>query len=61
MDVGEPITATEIIGILREHEASLRAAGIRALSLFGSVARGEPKPTAIWIWQQNSIRRRRWT
>ena len=39
MDIGEPITAAEIIGILREHEAALRAAGIRALSLFGSVAR----------------------
>ena len=43
MDIGEPITAAEIIGILREHEAALRAAGIRALSLFGSVARGEAR------------------
>jgi predicted nucleotidyltransferase len=43
MDIGEPITAAEIIGILREHEAALRAAGIRAISLFGSVARGEAR------------------
>ena len=43
MDIGEPITAAEIIGILREHETALRAAGIRALSLFGSVARGQAR------------------
>lgn len=38
-------TATElaerIISTLRQHEAELRRAGIRHLSLFGSVARGE--------------------
>jgi uncharacterized protein len=43
MDIAEPITAAEIIGILRDNEAALRAAGIRALSLFGSVARGEAR------------------
>ena len=43
MAIGEPITAAEIIGILRMHEAALRAAGIRALSLFGAVARGEAR------------------
>ena len=35
-DMAEPIIAT-----LRAHEAELRAAGIRRLSLFGSVARGD--------------------
>ena len=41
MDTGEAITAERVIATLRAHEAELRAAGIRALSLFGSVARGE--------------------
>lgn len=30
-----------VIAKLREHETELRAAGVQALSLFGSVARGE--------------------
>ena len=34
-------TADAVISKLRAHEAELRAAGIRHLSLFGSVARGE--------------------
>lgn len=33
--------AETIIATLRAHEAELRAAGLRHLSLFGSVARGE--------------------
>ena len=33
-----------IIAILCAHAAELRAAGIRHLSLFGSVARGESEP-----------------
>jgi len=33
--------AEHVIAILRAHEADLRAAGIRHLSLFGSVARGD--------------------
>jgi predicted nucleotidyltransferase len=33
--------AERIIGTLRAHEAELRRAGIRHLSLFGSVARGD--------------------
>jgi len=41
MDTVEAITAERVIATLRAHEAELRAAGIRALSLFGSVARGE--------------------
>jgi predicted nucleotidyltransferase len=35
--------ADQVIATLREHEAELRAAGIRRLSLFGSVARGDYK------------------
>jgi predicted nucleotidyltransferase len=39
----ETITAEaeQIIGTLRAHKAELRHAGIRHLSLFGSVARGD--------------------
>jgi uncharacterized protein len=33
-----------VVSTLREHAVELRAAGIRRLSLFGSVARGEAKP-----------------
>lgn len=33
--------AGEMIAALRAHEVELRAAGIRHLSLFGSVARGD--------------------
>lgn len=33
--------AEYVIAILRAHEAELRQAGIRRLSLFGSVARGD--------------------
>ncbi|HEY0419348.1 MAG TPA: nucleotidyltransferase domain-containing protein [Acetobacteraceae bacterium] len=33
--------AGRVIATLRAHEAELRAAGIRRLSLFGSVARGD--------------------
>jgi predicted nucleotidyltransferase len=33
--------AEHVIATLRAHEAELRRAGIRRLSLFGSVARGE--------------------
>src|SRR5271165_5679666 len=34
-------TAERVISTLRAHEAELRRAGLRSLSLFGSVARGE--------------------
>ena len=34
-------TAERIIATLRAHEAELRRAGLRSVSLFGSVARGE--------------------
>ena len=33
--------AERVIAALRTHEAELRSAGIRRLSLFGSVARGD--------------------
>jgi predicted nucleotidyltransferase len=36
-----PDMADRIIATLRVHEAELRRAGIRRLSLFGSVARGD--------------------
>jgi predicted nucleotidyltransferase len=36
--------AGQVIATLRRHEAELREAGIRRLSLFGSVARGDAGP-----------------
>jgi predicted nucleotidyltransferase len=39
--MGTTLAAHSIIAMLRAHEAELRRAGIRRLSLFGSVARGE--------------------
>jgi uncharacterized protein len=44
MNTAEAVTAEKVIAILRAHEPWLRAAGIRGLSLFGSVARGEARP-----------------
>ena len=44
MDTAEAVTGEKVITVLRTHEPWLRAAGIRALSLFGSVARGEARP-----------------
>lgn len=41
MDTSTAIAADTVIAILRAHETELRQAGIRALSLFGSVARGD--------------------
>ena len=38
------MTRDEVTAVLRAHEAELRAAGIEALDLFGSVARGEERP-----------------
>jgi len=34
--------ADELIATLRAHETELRAAGVKHLSLFGSIARGDP-------------------
>lgn len=44
MSTATNITAEGIIATLCAHEAELRAAGIRRMSLFGSVARGEAGP-----------------
>jgi len=44
MDALVNTDAAEIIASLRAHAAELRRAGIRHLSLFGSVARGEAGP-----------------
>jgi uncharacterized protein len=38
--------AEHIIDTLRAHETELRCAGIRHLSLFGSVARGDAEPAS---------------
>jgi predicted nucleotidyltransferase len=38
--------AERVIGALQAHEAELRRAGIRHLSLFGSVARGDAEATS---------------
>lgn len=35
-----------IIARLRDHESELRAAGVASLSLFGSVARGDDRPSS---------------
>jgi predicted nucleotidyltransferase len=45
--MGESATlprAEDVLAILRANEAELRAAGIKHLSLFGSVARGDAGP-----------------
>jgi predicted nucleotidyltransferase len=39
-----PMDREEVIRRLRAHEAELRAMGVKRLSLFGSVARGEAGP-----------------
>jgi len=43
-DLDATITADRVINTLRAHMTELRSAGIRHLSLFGSVARGEAGP-----------------
>ena len=37
-------TREQVVAALQAHEAELRAAGVRALALFGSVARGGDRP-----------------
>jgi predicted nucleotidyltransferase len=44
MDTAEAVTAEKVIAVLRAHEQWLRAAGLRTLWVFGSVARGEARP-----------------
>jgi len=41
------IDREQVIAILRAHEAELRSAGVESVSLFGSVARGEPFPQDV--------------
>jgi predicted nucleotidyltransferase len=36
-----------VLSILRAHEAELRERGIESVSVFGSVARGEPNPQDV--------------
>ena len=36
-----------VLATLRAHEAELRAKGVESVSLFGSVARGEPYPQDV--------------
>ncbi len=39
----------DVLAILRAHEAEFRAAGVHSMSLFGSMARGEPYPQDVDI------------
>ncbi len=41
MDSPQAVSTEEVIALLRAHQAELRQVGIRRLSVFGSVARGE--------------------
>jgi hypothetical protein len=43
-ETAAPARAEDVLAILRAREAELRAAGIRHLSLFGSVARDDAGP-----------------
>jgi uncharacterized protein len=43
---GLPPSRSELLGILRAHELELRARGIEAITVFGSVARGEKAATS---------------
>jgi predicted nucleotidyltransferase len=39
----------EVLAVLRAHEPEFRAAGVVGMSIFGSVARGEPHPQDVDI------------
>lgn len=41
------MNATEVIERLRAHEPELREKGVKSLTLFGSVARGEADPNDV--------------
>jgi uncharacterized protein len=43
----ESMDRDTVIAILRAHEAELRERGVESVSLFGSVARGEPYPQDV--------------
>jgi predicted nucleotidyltransferase len=38
---GPPRSRSELLAVLRAHEAELRARGVETLTLFGSIARGD--------------------
>jgi len=61
MDTDEAITAEQVIAALRAHEAELRAAGIRALSLFGRSRAATRGRTVTSTWWRSSTQRRGWT
>lgn len=46
MDASPTPTAEQVIATLRDHAAELRQAGVRHVSLFGSLARGEASPAS---------------
>ena len=50
-------TIAQVVAILREHAPELREAGIVTLSLFGSVARGEPGNDADLMAEFDASRR----
>ena len=43
----ESMDRESVLAILRAHEAELRERGVESVSLFGSVARGEPYPQDV--------------
>src|SRR5215472_6205021 len=59
MNTATPITAAKVIATLRAHGPALRSAGIRALSLFGSVEHRGAWPDSDIDFAGNSTRRRR--
>lgn len=42
--MGRAPTLEEVIAVLKQHEAELRARGVTRLAVFGSVARGDATP-----------------
>ena len=53
-------TAERVIATLRAHEKELRQAGLRSLSLFGSVARGVTEMDSTLTLQRNLTRLPGW-
>ncbi len=42
-----PLSRERVLAILRAHESELRANGVESVSIFGSLARGEPYPQDV--------------